>query len=176
MKKPTNTNHSPTLCAHWRLKPTARNKVQTVALGLLVALVALSRIASATPIQSSNIMHTQAYKKHPERGAYISIIVTPPSARGVDGRVLVEVYNYTKVNLALVKFDINLRNSGGFDINAVAEAKSLKPNSSGAIWIKLPKIKDRFPPVTAASIDGLRVINSEAKEITISPYLTVVTN
>ena len=168
-----NVGH-PSLCVQWNLKKMCHDLFQAVVFGGLVAALAISSVAVATPVQSTNVVHTQAYKKHPERGPYISIIVTPPSARGVDGRVLVEVYNYTKINLALVKFDINLRNSGGFDINAVAEANSLKPKSSGAIWVKLPKIKDRFPPVTAATIDGFRVINSEAQEVSVRPYLTVI--
>ena len=141
----------------------------------IAASVLCSDIVSANPIQSTNIVHTKAYLVHTERGPHVAIIITPPSARGVDGRVLIEVYNRTKVHLALVKFDINLRNSGGFSINSTAEAKDLKAKSSSAIWIKLPKIKEQFPQVTAATADGLRVINANAIEIPVKAYLTVIT-
>jgi hypothetical protein len=127
------------------------------------------------PIRSSNIAHTQAYKLHPERGPYLDIKVTPPSPRGVDGRVLVEVYNRTKLKLATVKFDITLQNSGGFSIGAVIEASSLNPNMSGAQWVKIPKIGGQFPAVSVAVVDGLRSITVDAREEPIKGFVTLIT-
>ena len=149
--------------------------LQRIVLGCLMAAIMVPSLALANPILSANVVHSQAYKVHPERGPYVSVIVTPPSARGVDGRVLVEVYNRSKTNLALVKFDIELKNSQGFEIVAQGEAHDLKPNSSGAIWIKLPKNKEKFPVVTAAVIDALRIIDVDAQELKLKTFLTVIT-
>ena len=142
--------------------------------GLLVLITFLALPAQAARIRSKTVVHTQAYKPKPERGPHIDIKVTPPGARGADGRVLVEVYNRGKQHLALIQFDITLNNRGGFSITAPCKAEDLKPNMSGSQWVKIPKIGGAFPAIDEAVVDNLRVVTVEAQDVKMKGFVDLI--
>lgn len=130
--------------------------------------------ALAERIRSKTVIHTQAYKPKPGRGPHIDIKVTPPGSRGVDGRVLVEVYNRGKQHLALVQFDITLNNRGGFSITAPCKAEDLKPNMSGSQWVVIPKIRGAFPGIDEAVVENLRTVTVEAQDIPMKGFVDLI--
>ena len=142
---------------------------------LLVAVLTPT-VAFSAAIHSKNVTHTQAYKLHPERGQYVDIKVTPPGARGADGRVLVEVYNRGKSHLALIQFDVTLTNHGGFGITAAVKAEDLSPNMSGSQWVKIPMIKGAFPVIDEAIVDNVHVVTVDARDIKINTYVDLIKN
>ena len=141
-----------------------------------IAMSLLASNADAEQIRSKNVIHTQAYKPRPERGSHVDIKVTPPGARGSDGRVLVEVYNRSKQHLALVQFDVTLNNRGGFAITAPVKAEDLKPNMSGSQWVKIPKIKGAFPGIDEAIVDSLRTVTVDAQDVKLKGFVDLIKN
>lgn len=139
----------------------------------IIALM-LAQVAYAERIRSKTVVHTQAYKPRPGRGPHIDIKVTPPGSRGVDGRVLVEVYNRGKQHLALVQFDITLNNRGGFSITAPCKAEDLKPNMSGSQWVIIPKIRGVFPAIDEAVVENLRTVTVEAQDIPMKGFVDLI--
>ena len=142
----------------------------------LLLAVLIPTAAFSAAIRSKNVPHTQAYKPRPERGQHIDIKVTPPGARGSDGRVLVEVYNRGKAHIALVQFDVTLNNRGGFAITAPVKAEDLKTNMSGSQWIKIPRVKGAFPAIDEAVVDNLRVVTVDARDIKINAFVDLIKN
>jgi hypothetical protein len=141
---------------------------------ILAAILLVSGIAEAGQIRSKTRSHSVAYKPTPGRGDHIDIKVTPPGARGSDGRVLVEVYNRGKTHLAMVQFEVTLNNRGGFAITAPVKAEDLKPNMSGSQWIKIPRIKGAFPVIDLAIVDNLKTITIEAREIQMKGFVDLI--
>jgi hypothetical protein len=141
---------------------------------MIVLICAPAQLAFAERIRSKTVIHTQAYKTKPGRGPHIDIKVTPPGARGVDGRVLVEVYNRGKQHLALVQFDITLNNRGGFSITAPCKAEDLKPNMSGSQWVTIPKIRGFFPVIDAAVVENLRTVTVEAQDVPMKGFVDLI--
>jgi len=144
--------------------------------GFFIVMSLLASGANAEQIRSKNVIHTQAYKPRPERGAHVDIKVTPPGTRGSDGRVLVEVYNRSKQHLALVQFDVTLNNRGGFAITAPVKAEDLKPNMSGSQWVKIPRIKGAFPSIDEAIVDGLRTVTVDAQDVKLKGFVDLIKN
>lgn len=141
---------------------------------LVLLFLNLIPTARAERIRSKTVIHTQAYKPRPERGAHVDIKVTPPGSRGVDGRVLVEVYNRGKSHLALVQFDITLNNRGGFSITAPCKAEDLKPNMSGSQWVKIPKIGGSFPSIDEAVVENLRTVTVDAQDVKMKGFVDLI--
>ena len=130
----------------------------------------------AEKVRSKIAPHKQAYKPRPERGLHLDIKVTPPGPRGVDGRVLVEVYNRGKEHLALVQFDVTLINRGGFEITAPVKAEDLKSNMSGSQWIKIPKVRGAFPSIDEAIADNIKTVTVEAREVKMKAFVDLIKN
>jgi hypothetical protein len=145
--------------------------------GLVVLMLSLcATFAHAQQLRSQIRSHKIAYKPMPGRGEHIDIKVTPPGARGTDGRVLVEVYNRGKAHLALVQFDVTLTNRGGFAIAAPVKAEDLKPNMSGSQWIKIPAVKGAFPVIDQAIVENLKIVTVEAREIKMKGFVDLIRN
>lgn len=146
-------------------------------IGVLIAL-AFATQSLAKPSMSSAVAqlvdHRTAYNPKPERGPHLDVKVTPPELRGKVGRVMIEVYNRGKEHIASVDFEVTLKNNSGWQLNAPVHAEDLKPNMSGGQWVEIPKMAEKFPTITAASMKHLRVINVEAKEIKLQPYMDLV--
>jgi hypothetical protein len=130
----------------------------------------------AEPIRSQLRSHKAAYKPTPERGEHIDIKVTPPAARGRQGRVLVEIYNRGKVHVALVQCDVTLKNRGGFSITAPVKAEDLRPNMSGSQWIKIPLRRGSFPDIDQAVVENLRIVTADATEIKMNGFVDLIKN
>jgi hypothetical protein len=132
--------------------------------------------ANATPIVSKTRSHLVAYNPILGRGQHVDIKVTPPGARGADGKVLVEVYNRSKTHLALIQFDVTLKNRGGFAITAPVQAVDLNPKMSGSQWIKIPAIKGAFPQIDLAIVDNLKSVTGTATEIKLPGFVDLIKN
>lgn len=134
----------------------------------------LTGAPGAHSVKASIVDHKTAYKPKPERGPHLDVKVTPPEIRGREGRVMIEVYNRGTAHLASVTFDVTLSNQGGFEITAPVSADDLKPNMSGGQWVKIPPIKGAFPKIIGAKLSNLRIINSQAREISMKTYMDLV--
>ncbi len=143
---------------------------------LLLFIMLFVPTAYAQKVRSKLVPHTQAYRPRPERGSHIDIKVTPPGARGSDGRVLVEVYNRGKQHLALIQFDVTLLNRGGFEITAPVRADDLKPNMSGSQWIIIPRIRGAFPSIDEAIADNIKAVATDAREVKIKSFVDLIKN
>lgn len=151
-----------------------RNRMIFFAAAACLFASLFSTASLAEQIRSVNVSHTKAYVPRPERGQHVAIMVTPPGARGSDGRVLVEVYNRSKSHLALVQFEVTLNNRGGFAITAPVKAEDLKPNMSGSQWIKIPQVKGAFPTVDQAVVDNLRMVTVDAHDVKIKGFVSLI--
>ena len=151
-----------------------QGRLQIVGLGVIFILLTFGSPSWAQRYQSKDVPHSQAYKPRPERGPHIDIKVTPPGRRGADGRVLVEIYNRGTTHLALVQADVTLSNRGGYQVSAEVKGEDLRPNMSGAQWIKIPKIKDAFPEIDSALVSNVRVITSDAREVKMKLFVDLI--
>jgi hypothetical protein len=140
------------------------------------ALISAPKKPSYTSAVATLADHKKSYEIRPERGPYLEVKVTPPEARGKEGKVLVEVYNRGKSHIAHLQFDVVLSNRGGFDLSAQVYADDLRPNMSGAQWISVPKIKGAFPMIHGAKMMNLRIIDINAQEIQLRPYMDLIKN
>ncbi len=122
------------------------------------------------------VNHRVAYLPKPKRGNYLDVKVTPPEARGKSGRVLVEVFNRGKDHLASVSFDVTLMNNSGWSLSAPISAEDLGPNMSGAQWVEIPKMSEKFPVITSAKLAHLRIITKDAREVSLQPYMDLIKN
>ena len=148
----------------------------TILWTMLWTVFSFANVVHAEQIKSQIRSYKVAYKPIPGRGDHIDIKVTPPGARGSDGRVLIEVYNRGKAHLALVQFDVTLNNRGGFAIKAPVKAEDLKANMSGNQWIKIPAVKGAFPSIDQAIVENLKVVTVEAREVKMKAFVDLIRN
>lgn len=123
--------------------------------------------------QNRIIRHSKAYDPYPERGPHIDIKVTPPEKRGAAHYVLVEVYNRSKIDLAIVRFDITLHNRGAMDISSTVEVLDLGHNWSLPTWLRVPG-KGTIPPIDRISVSNLRVYDAEARELKLPVFSDLI--
>lgn len=146
-----------------------------IAVACVLATAAQPVNAKSTDSAVAQIVgHKTAYAPKPQRGPHLDVKVTPPELRGKTGRVMIEVYNRGKDHIATVNFDVTLKNNSGWSLTAPVKAEDLKPNMSGGQWIEIPKMGEKFPILTGASLHHLRVISVEAQELKITPYLDLI--
>jgi hypothetical protein len=135
---------------------------------LVAAVIALSASSSAParapqPIGYHRIVkHTKAYSQRPELGEYVAIKVTPPEKRGKAGKVLVEVFNYTKSYLSVMQFDLNFTTNDLVSRSSTIVADDIKPNWSALRWIDIPS-NEKLPPIQAVSAAHLTMIDDTGK-------------
>ena len=153
-----------------------RSTVMLVGTIWTTAVMAGDTSLGTPTVQAKIVNHKVAYNPKPERGPHLDVKVTPPESRGEQGKVLVEVYNRGKDHLALVQFDVTLTNHGGFEISAPVKAEDLRPNMSGSQWVKIPRIKGKFPTIDGARMANIRTITDEAKEVKMNGYMDLIKN
>ena len=147
---------------------------------LILSVTMISSLASAVPAKSSDsavaqiVEHKAAYAPKPQRGPHLDVKVTPPELRGKTGRVMIEVYNRGKDHIASVNFDVTLKNNSGWALTAPIKAEDLKPNMSGGQWVEIPRMGEKFPTITGASLSHLRIISVEAQEIKLTPFMDLI--
>ncbi len=161
------------------MNPNAKISSRWFFIGLILQVLVIHNVVTAGPkfpttARAVLVDHRTAYKPRPERGSHLSVLVTPPEQRGKEGKVLIEVYNRGKDHLALVMFDVTLMNQGGLAITAPVKAEDLKPNMSSGQWITIPPIKGKFPIVIGARLSNLRIVDVQAKEIGMKPFMDLV--
>ena len=118
---------------------------------------------TALPPTHRTVIHTEAYKKREGFGPHINFKITPPEKRGRKGRVLVEVYNYSKVNLAVVNFWLMLSNQWGDLIEVQINCDDIPAGWSALKWVKIPGDKP-IPEITSVQIKNMKVFNDQGRE------------
>lgn len=124
------------------------------------------------PIQRT-VIHSEAYKKREYLGPHINFKVTPPEDRGVKGRVLVEVYNYSKTYLNVVDFWLYLTNSWGDKIEVHITCDDIKPNWSALRWVKIPGGK-AVPKMDKVTIENLAIFDAQGKKVKLKYYIDLI--
>jgi hypothetical protein len=124
------------------------------------------------PIQRT-VIHTEAYKKREYLGPHINFKVTPPEERGVQGRVLVEVYNYSKTYLNVVDFWLYLSNNWGDKIEVHITCDDIKPNWSALRWVRIPGAK-KVPKMDKVVIQNLSIFDENGKKIKLKHYTDLI--
>lgn len=119
------------------------------------------------------VIHSEAYKKREYLGPHINFKVTPPEERGVKGRVLVEVYNYSKTYLNVVDFWLYLTNNWGDKIEVHITCDDIKPNWSALRWVKIPGGKE-VPKMDKVTIDNLVIFDEQGKQVKLKYYVDLI--
>jgi hypothetical protein len=134
-------------------------------IGLVLPLTAANQVGTGGNVHR-RIDHTKAYKKRTDIGPHVNIKITPPEKRGKQGRVLVEVYNFSATYLSSVSFELILKNSWGDRIEARVSADDLKQNWSGLVWIQIPG-SGKIEKITGVEIANFQAFNKEAKPVSV---------
>lgn len=109
--------------------------------------------------------HTQAYRQsNNHAGGYVNVKITPPEQRGRKGHVLVEVYNYTGMNLALVEFDLVLYTRENLMVTSHITVDGMRKNYGTLKYMSIPN-GGRLPPIAGARIKRLYVYTPEGKRL-----------
>lgn len=138
------------------------------------AFAGLTYAKSSDSAVAKLVDHKTAYAPKPQRGPHLDVKVTPPELRGKVGRVMIEVYNRGKDHLALVSFDVVLKNNSGWVLTAPVKAEDLNPNMSGGQWVEIPKMNEKFPEIMAAQLSHLRIITADAREVKMTTYMDLI--
>ena len=149
-----------------------------------VSKPALESVPNAAPIPSGSgdggnpsihrtVIHTEAYKKRVDIGPHINFKITPPEKRGRKGRVLVEVYNYSKVNLSVVDFWLILSNAWGDKIEVQITCDDIKGGWSALKWVKIPGEKP-IPEITTVQIRNMKIFNDQGRETKLKYFTDLI--
>jgi hypothetical protein len=138
---------------------------------------------ASTPVQTSGesplppihrtVIHTEAYKKREGFGPHINFKITPPEKRGRKGRVLVEVYNYSKVNLAVVNFWMILSNQWGDRIEVQINCDEIPAGWSALKWVKIPGDKP-IPEISIVQIKNMKIFNDHGRETKLKYFTDLI--
>ena len=125
-----------------------------------------------SPISYRKVRPDHAYHSNP-KGPFLGIKITPPTMAGPENPILVEIYNLSKANLALVKFDINLINNAGYDLASSIQGDDMLPGQSAIRHIKVTG-KGHFPPILRVEVSDLRILDTNATDIILPTYVDLV--
>lgn len=128
---------------------------------------------SPLPPIHRTVIHTEAYKKREGFGPHINFKITPPEKRGRKGRVLVEVYNYSKVNLAVVNFWLILSNQWGDRIEVQINCDEIPAGWSALKWVKIPGDKS-IPEITIVQIKNMKIFNDQGRETKLKYFTDLI--
>lgn len=124
------------------------------------------------PIQRT-VIHSEAYKKREYLGPHINVKVTPPENRGVKGRVLVEVYNYSKSFFSVVDFWLILTNKWGDKIEVHITCDDIKSNWSALRWVRIPGAKE-VPKMDKVEVKQMQIFDENGKRINLKHYIDLI--
>lgn len=128
---------------------------------------------SPLPPIHRTVIHTEAYKKREGFGPHINFKITPPEKRGRKGRVLVEVYNYSKVNLAVVNFWMILSNQWGDRIEVQINCDEIPAGWSALKWVKIPGDKP-IPEISIVQIKNMKIFNDQGRETKLKYFTDLI--
>jgi hypothetical protein len=128
---------------------------------------------SSLPPIHRTVIHTEAYKKREGFGPHINFKITPPEKRGRKGRVLVEVYNYSKVNLAVVNFWLILSNQWGDRIEVQINCDEIPAGWSALKWVKIPGDKT-IPEITSVQIKNMKIFDDRGRETKLKYFTDLI--
>jgi hypothetical protein len=128
---------------------------------------------SPLPPIHRTVIHTEAYKKREGFGPHVNFKITPPEKRGRKGRVLVEVYNYSKVNLAVVNFWVILSNQWGDRIEVQITCDEIPAGWSALKWVKIPGDKP-IPEISTVQIKNMKIFNDQGRETKLKYFTDLI--
>ena len=99
--------------------------------------------------------------------------MTPPEKRGVKGRVLVEVYNYTKTYLNVADFYLTMHSDWGERVEVHIAIDDIKPGWSALRWVKIPG-KKKIPALTKVQIQNLQTYDARGKKVAVKYYTDLI--
>ena len=103
----------------------------------------------------------------------------PPAKKSAEENIVrVEVYNRTKEDLSLVKFDVVLLNRSALEITLQdIQGSDLKPNYSGEKSFDLNKqgsLKNDFGTIFSAQLNGLQIVDEKGAKREFKVYIDLV--
>ncbi len=128
---------------------------------------------SSIDLKPRKTHHKEAYKLHPERGEHINIKVTPPELRGKVGYVAIEVYNYSKVYVNVMEFDIYLFGQNDVMANSHVQVDDLQPKWSDMRWAEIPK-SVKMPVLKAAKVENMQMYDDKGRPINLKVYTDLI--
>lgn len=128
--------------------------------------------ASLPPVHRT-VIHTEAYKKREGIGSYINFKITPPEKRGRKGRLLVEVYNFSKINLAVVDFWLILSNEWGDKIEVQITCDNINAGWSALKWVQIPGNKP-IPEITTVQIKNMKIFDAQGHEAKLKYFTDLI--
>ena len=129
----------------------------------------------ADPPLTRTVIHTDAYKKRENLGPHLDIVVTPPEKRGKKGRVLVELYNYSKAYVSVADFWLDLYSATGDRVEVHITADDLKGGWSALKWVKIGgKKATPFPRINRVAIEKMQVFDATGKKFTLKHYVDLI--
>jgi hypothetical protein len=149
-----------------------------VALGLVLISTQTATLANGAGKNKSSssqrkISHDKAYKRRATKEPHISIKVTPPEQRGKKGRVLVEVYNYSKRNLSVMTFDVSLLNKWGDVINSNIQVQDLNAGWSDVVWVQIPG-KRKIQKITGLRVQNMQMFDKSGKKVQMKHFFDLI--
>jgi hypothetical protein len=105
--------------------------------------------------------HKKAYKKRKKIGNYVNFKITPPEKRGKEGRVGVEIYNYSKTHVSYMHFYIILMTNDFLEIEAEMTVENMSPDWGDVRWIKIPLRKGTIPKISKVTIKRMEMFDKK---------------
>jgi len=112
-------------------------------------------------------------KKREHLGEHLNIKVTPPERRGSDGRVLVEIYNYSKSYLYSIDFWLYLYSDLDEEIEVHITADDIRPSWSALRWVTIPS-NYKLPLITRVKLRNLSMFDDQARKVKLKHYIDLI--
>ena len=119
------------------------------------------------------VIHTKAYEQRKHLGQHLSIKITPPEKRGRKGRVLVELYNYSKSYLSVVDFWLYLYGDADEIVEVHITADDLKAGWSALKWVQIPK-GATVPAIIRVDVKNMQMFSDKARKIELKYYTDLI--
>lgn len=136
------------------------------------ASMILSAKPAAPKITYRIIDNTKAYDEA-SRGQHLAFKITPPAMKGPNEAIMIEIYNWTKVNLSLIEFDVTFHNSAGLDLTTHVVGDAMLAGYSGIKKIATPG-SGPFVAITKVTVSSLKVLNDDATYVIAPTYVDLV--
>lgn len=126
------------------------------------------------PPTARTVIHSDAYKKRENLGAHLDIVVTPPEKRGKKGRVLVELYNYSKAYISVADFWLEMHNDFGDKVEVHITADDIKGGWSALKWVKITGKKTTIPKVTKVAVQKMQMYDAKGKKFALKYFVDLI--
>lgn len=146
-----------------------RRKLATAVFTSGICLGTATLTPGATPTKHTISYHsqqnTQSYNIK-NRGAHVAIKVTPPKAFGQGQVAFIEIYNYTKLTIAQIDFDLLLASKSAFNFESHITGERILPGRSAVRKVAVGQQHGQkaFPSISKILISRLSIYDAAIKE------------